>query len=60
MRKSEQMATCDQQETHLKVTRTNKFTNLVEETWELALRKEGEIPANWMNNREVLVGRTAR
>jgi len=42
-----------------KVIRTDKFTKLVEMTWEPALRKEGEIPANWMKDREVLVGRTA-
>jgi len=46
--------------TTTKIIRTDKFMKLVEMTWEPALRKEGEIPANWMKDREVLVGRTAR
>ena len=42
-----------------KIRRTHIFMKLVEETWELALRKTREIPANWIDGSEVLVGRTA-
>jgi len=45
--------------TTAKIVRTSKFTKLVEETWEPALRKEKETPANWIHCSEVLVGRTA-
>ena len=45
--------------TATKIIRTNQFKKLVEETWELALKKKMEIPANWMACSEVLVGRTA-
>jgi hypothetical protein len=45
--------------TATKIRRTSIFTNLVEETWELALKKTMEIPVNWMQCSEVLVGRTA-
>ena len=45
--------------TATKIRRTHIFTKLVEETWELALRKTREIPANWIDGSEVLVGRTA-
>ena len=45
--------------TATKIIRTNRFTRLVEGTWELALRKGAETPANWIYRREVLVGRTA-
>ena len=43
----------------MKIVRTSKFSKLVEETWEPALRKEKDIPANWIHCSEVLVGRTA-
>jgi len=46
--------------TALKITRTNEFTKQVEDTWEPALRKEGEIPVQWMYCSEVLVGRTVQ
>jgi hypothetical protein len=39
--------------------RTYKLTKLVEATWEQALRKTTELPVNWMQCSEVLVGRTA-
>jgi len=39
--------------------KVNKVMKLVERTWEPALRKEKEIPENWMHCCEVLVGRTA-
>ena len=42
-----------------KIKRTPQFTNLVEGTWEPALRKIMELPVNWMECCEVLVGRTA-
>jgi len=44
--------------TATKIIRTDKFTKLIEETWEPTLSKTMEIPANWMYCREVLVGRT--
>ena len=33
------------------------FTNLLVNTWEQVLNKSGDLPENWLNNREVLVGR---
>jgi hypothetical protein len=45
--------------TATKIIRTDKFTKLVERTWEPALRKAQDIPANWITSGEVLVGRTA-
>jgi len=45
--------------TTTKIMRTKRFTQLIEGTWEPALRKETEIPANWIYLHEVLVGRTA-
>ena len=45
--------------TATKLIRTEKFMKLVEDTWEPALRKERETPANWLHYSEVLVGRTA-
>jgi hypothetical protein len=45
--------------TATRIKRTNGFTNLVVETWEQALEKEGALPPNWINQSEVLVGRTA-
>jgi len=44
--------------TAMKIKQTNKFTKLIEETWEPTLSKTMEIPANWMHCHEVLVGRT--
>jgi hypothetical protein len=35
----------------------NKFTNLVINTWKPLLTKDRPLPHNWINNREVLVGR---
>ena len=40
-----------------KIKRENIFTNLVINTWETLLKKEGPIPHNWINHHEVLVGR---
>jgi ribonuclease HI len=45
--------------TATRIKRTDGFTNLVVETWEQALGKEGELPPNWISQGEVLVGRTA-
>ena len=45
--------------TATKIIRTKRFTQLIEGMWEPALRKEMEIPANWIYLHEVLVGRTA-
>ena len=38
--------------------RNDGFTTLVVNTWEQALENERELPPNWINRREVLVGRT--
>ena len=50
--------------TNNKITTTREkrkdgFTTLVVDTWEQALNKDGELPINWINCSEVLVGRTA-
>jgi hypothetical protein len=42
-----------------KIKRDNRFTTLVVNTWEQALDKRGGLPSNWINQCEVLVGRTA-
>jgi len=44
----------------MKIRHKNKFTNLVINTWKPLLTKEGPLPINWINNREVLVGRRPR
>jgi len=44
----------------MKIQRNNRFTKLVVNTWEQALKKEGGLPINWMECSEVLVGRTAQ
>jgi len=41
------------------IKRNEGFTKLVVDTWEQALKKERELPMNWINLSEVLVGRTA-
>jgi hypothetical protein len=43
-----------------KIKHETKFSNLVINTWKPLLRKEGPLPLNWINNREVLVGRRPR
>ena len=43
-----------------KIKRENKFTNLVKSTWRPLLIKDGPLPHDWINNREVLVGRRPR
>jgi len=44
--------------TTTKIKRNDKFTKLIMETWEPVLRKDNEIPGNWLYRSEVL-GRTA-
>jgi hypothetical protein len=44
----------------IKIKRKYKFTNLVINTWEPLLRKDGPITHNWINQHEVLVGRRPR
>jgi len=44
--------------TATKIKRNHKFTRTVIATWEPALKKEKEIPVNWIQRDEVLVGRT--
>jgi len=43
-----------------KIKRNKGFTTLVSNTWEKVLRKENDIPNNWINMREVLVGSSHR
>ncbi|KAH9961306.1 hypothetical protein BC827DRAFT_1203751 [Russula dissimulans] len=43
--------------TATKVKRDKNFSRLAENTWEQVLRKEGDIPENWLFHCEVLVGR---
>ena len=39
------------------VKRGTPLIQLVEATWEAALKKTSDLPIEWINNREVLVGR---
>ena len=43
-----------------KLKRNKGFTNLVVSTWEHVLKKERDLPNNWINLREVLVGSGVR
>jgi hypothetical protein len=43
-----------------KIKRERQFTQVVETTWEDALRKFSDLPDRWIENREVLVGRRTR
>jgi len=43
-----------------KIKRNKGFTILVSNTWEKVLSKENDVPNNWINMREVLVGSRAR
>ena len=42
------------------IKRDSPFTQVVEATWEDALRKFSDLPIEWIHDREVLVGRSAR
>ena len=46
--------------TTTKIKRNKGFTKHVVDTWEQALKKKRELPINWINCSEVLVGRTAQ
>ena len=46
--------------TATRIKRADGFTKRVVDTWEQLLEKNGELPLDWLNNSEVLVGRTAR
>ena len=50
----------DDRITATKVQRNKGFTKLVENTWEHVLHREGDLPNEWLNSREVLVGSRAR
>ncbi|KAH9047827.1 ribonuclease H-like protein [Lactarius vividus] len=50
----------DDKITATKIKRKIPFTQLVEATWEEALRKSSDLPDRWIFNREVLVGRSAQ
>ena len=43
-----------------KIKRNKGFTILVSNTWEKVLSKENDVPNNWINMHEVLVGSRAR
>jgi hypothetical protein len=47
--------TTDRITTH-KTKRDKKFTKLARNTWEKLLKRNGILPENWFQNREVLVG----
>ena len=49
--------TDDKITTATKIKRDKNLTNLIKATWEPLLRKQGEIPENWLEDSEVLVGR---
>ena len=46
--------------TATKIKRNKGFTNLIVNTWEKVLTKEGDLPNDWTNRREVLVGSRVR
>jgi hypothetical protein len=46
--------------TATKIKRESKYQHLVKTTWEPLLRQQGVPPENWLNDREVLVGRRPR
>ena len=43
-----------------KIKRTKHYTRLIEATWQDLLRRNLNLPENWIQNREVLVGRRAQ
>ena len=45
--------------TATKIKHNPSFTQLVEATWEDALKKSSDLPDRWIHNHEVLVGRSA-
>ena len=46
--------------TATRIKRDKGFTNLIVNTWEYVLTREGDIPNDWTNRREVLVGSRER
>ena len=40
----------------MKIVQNKTYTNLIKNMWKHALRKHRDIPVNWINDREVLVG----
>ena len=46
--------------TATKIKRDEKSKKKVKSTWEHVLRKQGDLPDDWITSREVLVGRGAR
>ncbi|KAH9027322.1 hypothetical protein EDB85DRAFT_1868421 [Lactarius pseudohatsudake] len=49
----------DDKITATKIKKSVPFTQLVEATWEKALKKSSSLPDRWIFDREVLVGRNA-
>ena len=63
--KSRWLRTINERLTEDKITATmfkrNKgFTNLIVNTWEKVLARKGDLPNDWTNRREVLVGSRVR
>ena len=54
------MRLTDNKITATKIKRDRGFTNLVVNTWEHILSKETDLPNDWINQHEVLVGSGAR
>jgi len=50
----------DDKITATRTKRNQGFTNLIVNTWEKVLTREGDIPNDWTNRREVLVGSRER
>jgi ribonuclease HI len=55
LRKINERLTCDRI-TATKIVRNKTYTNLIKNTWRRTLQKSQDLPVNWINNREVLVG----
>jgi hypothetical protein len=55
LRKINERLTCDRI-TATKIVRNKTYTNLVKNTWKKALQRHHDLPVDWFNDREVLVG----
>jgi ribonuclease HI len=55
LRKINERLTCDRI-TATKIVRDKTYTNLIKNTWKKAIQRQRDLPLNWLNDREVLVG----
>lgn len=55
LRKINKRLTCDRI-TAAKIARDKTYTNLIKNTWKKAIQRQRDLPLNWFNDREVLVG----